>query len=290
MLNHTAASAHRSPTIAANPDCASWTHRTVTGLVLLIVTAVSASLLSASTAAATSATNSPPANSAAKDPLDTVLMQWGSHGKKVRNLKARLVQRKLMKLPFTDAYRSGTVKAVRAFQTQRGIKASGRVDRRTWRALLARTHTPTAFERSGKLPPPPRVPGSWTNPLGKLDSRCTTGLALCIDKRSRTLQWVVNGKVKLGLDVRFGGPATPTREGQFSVFRKSRNHVSSIYHTPMPFSMFFSGGQAVHFSSDFTARGYAGASHGCVNVRDYNGLGRLFDQVPLGTKVIVYWS
>ncbi len=47
----------------------------------------------------------------------------------------------------------------------------------------------------------------------------------------------------------------------------------------MPFAMFFSGGQAVHYSSDFAANGYYGASHGCVNVRDYDGVAWLFDQV-----------
>ena len=36
----------------------------------------------------------------------------------------------------------------------------------------------------------------------------------------------------------------------------------------MPFAMFFSGGQAVHYSADFASVGYNGASHGCVNVRD----------------------
>jgi lipoprotein-anchoring transpeptidase ErfK/SrfK len=54
--------------------------------------------------------------------------------------------------------------------------------------------------------------------------------------------------------------------------------------------MFFSGGQAVHYSSDFAARGYAGASHGCVNVRDYAGIQWLFDQVNIGDKVVIYWS
>jgi lipoprotein-anchoring transpeptidase ErfK/SrfK len=56
----------------------------------------------------------------------------------------------------------------------------------------------------------------------------------------------------------------------------------------MPYSMFFSGGQAVHYSSDFAARGYAGASHGCVNVRDLAGIASLFGQVNLGDKVVVY--
>jgi lipoprotein-anchoring transpeptidase ErfK/SrfK len=54
--------------------------------------------------------------------------------------------------------------------------------------------------------------------------------------------------------------------------------------------MFFSGGQAVHYSSDFAARGYSGASHGCVNVRDYGKIQWLFGKVNLGDKVIVYRS
>jgi lipoprotein-anchoring transpeptidase ErfK/SrfK len=58
----------------------------------------------------------------------------------------------------------------------------------------------------------------------------------------------------------------------------------------MPYAMFFSGGQAVHYSSDFAARGYNGASHGCVNVRDLAKIQALFDQVKVGDKVIVYRS
>ena len=52
--------------------------------------------------------------------------------------------------------------------------------------------------------------------------------------------------------------------------------------------MFFSGGQAVHYSPDFAARGYAGASHGCVNVRDLSAIKSLYSQVAVGDKVIVY--
>ena len=92
------------------------------------------------------------------------------------------------------------------------------------------------------------------------------------------------------VDTRFGGSSTPTREGVFSVDWKTRDHVSSLYDCSMPFAMFFSGGQAVHYSSDFAAVGYNGASHGCVNVRDYDGIAALFDQVVVGDKVVVYWS
>jgi len=46
----------------------------------------------------------------------------------------------------------------------------------------------------------------------------------------------------------------------------------------------------VHYSPDFAANGYNGASHGCVNVRDRAVVAWLFDRVRLGDKVIVYRS
>ena len=146
------------------------------------------------------------------------------------------------------------------------------------------TSEPTADELANRLA------ASAGNTPGALDPRCLTGRALCVDKSSNTLRWVVDGAVRTAFDVRFGSQYTPTREGAFSVTYKNRDHVSSLYDSPMPFAMFFSGGQAVHYSSDFASVGYAGASHGCVNVRDYNGIAALFDQVQTGDKVIVYRS
>ncbi len=66
--------------------------------------------------------------------------------------------------------------------------------------------------------------------------------------------------------------------------------MSKLYGSAMPFAMFFSGGQAVHYSSDFAAVGYNGASHGCVNIRDYDGIQWLYSQVRIGDRVVVYWS
>jgi lipoprotein-anchoring transpeptidase ErfK/SrfK len=144
------------------------------------------------------------------------------------------------------------------------------------------TREPTADELANRAPDP--ADGA------PLDPRCTTGRALCIDKTSSSLRWVVDGTVLASMDVRFGASYSPTREGLFHVGWKSRDHVSKLYDSAMPFAMFFSGGQAVHYSSDFAARGYSGASHGCVNVRDYAGIKWLFDQVKVGDKVVVYWS
>ncbi len=117
-----------------------------------------------------------------------------------------------------------------------------------------------------------------------------TGRAMCIDKTTSKLTWVINGVPQYSFEVRFGSKELPTREGAFSVFQKSRDHVSTIYHTAMPYAMFFSGGQAVHYSPDFAANGYNGASHGCVNVRNKPLIQKLFNESRIGDKVIVYRS
>ncbi|HEY0470879.1 MAG TPA: L,D-transpeptidase family protein [Kribbella sp.] len=206
----------------------------------------------------------------------------GSSGADVRKVEARLVQLKLLDKQFQDnSFGTMTRSAVKKFQTAHGIPPLGYVDQNTWTKLTAATHEPTQTEL---FPPAPVVDGK------KLDPRCATGVALCIDKSTRKLRYVVDGVVRMTMDVRFGAKATATREGGFTVGWKSRNHVSTLYDSKMPYAMFFSGGQAVHYSSDFAARGYNGASHGCVNVRDLAKIRVLFDQVHVGDKVIVYRS
>lgn len=211
------------------------------------------------------------------------LLGPGDSSDGVRELQSRLRQVAWFVGDVTDDYGSATETAVRGFQAKRGIAVTGYVDQRTLDRLDAMTREPTTDELAN------RFPGD-AGTSAALDPRCTTGRALCVDKSSSTLRWVVDGRVQRTVAVRFGSQFTPTREGQFAVNSKSRDHVSSLYDTPMPFAMFFSGGQAVHYSADFAARGYAGASHGCVNVRDLPGITWLFDQVRVGDKVVVYWS
>ncbi|GAA3566419.1 hypothetical protein GCM10022197_22900 [Microlunatus spumicola] len=207
------------------------------------------------------------------------LYQQGSSGDKVRELQARLKQIGWFAGSVTGSYGSATASGVRGFQDKRGIPETGEVDARTWSRLTAMTRTPTDDAKHNRTPKPS---------ANGLDKRCLTGRAICISKSSNSLTWVVDGKPQLKMDVRFGAVGTPTREGTFSVLRKERTWTSTIYHSKMPYSMFFSGGQAVHYSSDFAARGYAGASHGCVNVRNLAGIQSLFSQARNGDKVIVY--
>jgi peptidoglycan hydrolase-like protein with peptidoglycan-binding domain len=210
------------------------------------------------------------------------IYERGDSSRAVRVVQARLRQLAWFFGDVSDRYGDRTVAAVRGFQAKRHVPVTGKVDRRTLDLLVSMSRTPTAAELANKRPDP--ADGR------ALDRRCRTGRALCIDKTSSSLRWVVDGSVRMSLDVRFGAEYTPTREGQFSVYWKDRDHVSRLYGSAMPFSMFFSRGQAVHYSSDFAARGYSGASHGCVNVRDYSSLASLFSQVRTGDKVVVYRS
>ncbi|MFD9117216.1 L,D-transpeptidase family protein [Streptomyces bottropensis] len=221
----------------------------------------------------------PPRASPTPTVAPTVLWARGDEGLDVRELQARLRQIAWLFTGPTGTYDDPTVQAVRGFQGKRGLPRTGKTDSVTWARLLNMT----------------REPGKWDlyayggQPAASPDPRCLTGRVLCISKTSRTLRWMVDGRTLTTVEVRFGSEYTPTREGVFSIYFKSRDHVSTLYDTPMPYAMFFSGGQAVHYSADFAARGYYGASHGCVNVRDKAAIAQLFAQVRNGDKVVVYW-
>jgi lipoprotein-anchoring transpeptidase ErfK/SrfK len=217
-------------------------------------------------------------------PSPPPLWSEDDRGDDVRELEARLAQLELLDRVRVDGtYGTSTTKAVRAYQKRADIEVTGSVDQATWTALKADTRRPTKAE----LYPPAPKPSPTSV---KLDERCLTGRVICIDKSTRRLAWVVDGNVVDTMSARFGGVSTPTREGTFTVYRKSRDHVSNEYGSEMPYAMFFSGGQAVHYSSDFAARGYDGASHGCVNVRDRGAIRALFDQVEIGDRVVVHRS
>ncbi|MFJ7587355.1 peptidoglycan-binding protein [Streptomyces sp. NPDC097617] len=255
-----ASSAPSSPTAGASPEASPSTDDKPSG----------------SPSPSASASASP---SASPSPSVKQIMANGDDSEQVRELQARLKQLKLMSVAPTGFYGSKTTAAVKSFQSKNGLNATGSVDEPTWKKIQSSSKKPTAAELR-----PPTV-----NEADAPDPRCMQGRVMCISKESRTLAWMIDGKVVSTMDVRFGSENTPTREGVFNVGWKAKEWTSTIYHTPMPYAMFFSGGQAVHYSADFAARGYAGASHGCVNVRDKGKLSALFDQVQVGDKVVVYW-
>ena len=222
-------------------------------------------------------TNSGPTNSG-PSPSDSVTggtqatvrfpLVRGDHGylvamaqRRLTWLGARISESELQSARFGPSTR----KAVSAFQSKFFGSQHGRIGTVTWKALA---------RISGRV---------WDLPRA-----CTEQTSLCVDMSQRVLRYVVDGRVVLTLDARFGMPSHPTGRGTFTVRAKSRNHVSSKYHTWMPFAMFFNGGEAVHYSPYFDRDGYRGGSHGCVNLRDIARAEWLFDRIPIGTRVHVY--
>lgn len=168
--------------------------------------------------------------------------------------------------PTTGVYDRKTVKAYKSFQEKLGYWPTGNVSQK----------------------PALKLKKLYGN--GTLPKACKTGRVLCIDKTQQVLRMMVNGNQKLVTDVRFGAEQTPTRNGMFRVYSKIRYLISDLAGTPMPYSLFFSGGQAVHYSPGFHRDGYNGASLGCVNVRVYRDAREIYLSSPIGTKVYVYRS
>ncbi len=197
-------------------------------------------------------------------------LREGATGWRVRHVQERLLWLGYDIYPGNlDNERVGesTVKAVKAFQSKFGFRPTGKVGTGTYELL------DDVAGRPGRLP-----------------KACRGELTICIDKAQRLVRLVEKDEVVLTLDARFGFVGAETNEGTFRIHLKSRDHTSSLYRTWMPFALFFSGGQAVHYSPYFARDGYNGASHGCVNLRDYTKARWLFDQVPVGTRVHVYRS
>ena len=215
-----------------------------------------------------------------------VILRPGDSGPKVRDMQARLKQIGWFSGDVSNNYGSRTTEAIRGFQRKRGFPVTGVTDERTYNRILSMTRTPTRDELNNVKPVAPKpTAASWD-----VDKRCLTGRVICISKSTRSLTWVIDGEAQYSMAVRFGSEAEPTREGVFGITWKKVDVISNLYHTPMPYSMFFSGGQAVHYSSNFARLGYTGASHGCVNVRNKPLLIQLYNESRIGDKVIVYRS
>lgn len=137
--------------------------------------------------------------------------------------------------------------AIRSFQTKYGIKPnSGYAGPVTWAhmQLLSARKNPNA---AGKCP-------------------VRSYRVACVDLK-RQLTWVQKGKKVLWgpVPMRSGRAGYRTRTGWFKIYWKHKNHWSTLYNSPMPYSQFFSGGQAFHaiYGSIYDPNG----SWGCINLR-----------------------
>ena len=202
----------------------------------------------------------------------------------VAELQHRLHQLGLYSGPTDGQWTSAAADAVRTFRAQSGLTDSIVVDERAWQALKGRTRNPAYSELWNA--PPPGLPHTQ-----QLDPRCTAaGKIMCVSMDQRLMTYVKDGQPVLTLDARFGSPSHPTVKGEFKIWHKDWTVVSNIFgeRTPMPYAMFFDGDRAFHYSQDFKEIGWDGFSHGCAQTYDYQALKWLYDELPVGTRVIVY--
>lgn len=104
------------------------------------------------------------------------------------------------------------------------------------------------------------------------------GVVAHIDISSQRMHVTVNGKPAYTWKVSTARSGYRTPTGSYKPYHLARTHYSSIYHnSPMPHSIFFKGGYAIHGSYETKHLGRP-ASHGCVRLHPSNAA-RLFSLV-----------
>ena len=121
------------------------------------------------------------------------------------------------------------------------------------------------------------------------------GKVICVGIKSWQLVALQNHKPIMKMAARHGAEGIhrasdgtgpwPTRRGIYRIFAKYVSKVSTLYHVKMPYFMPFSGGQGIHYSSEYAA-GYR-YSHGCVGLKSLAQAAALYKWAEVGTTVIV---
>jgi len=114
----------------------------------------------------------------------------------------------------------------------------------------------------------------------------TRAKVVCADLKSQTVWIAEHGVITWGpYPIRSGRDGYETRKGLFHVQSKDIDHVSSIFGSPMPYAMFFSGGQAFHISDRYLYDPLG--SHGCVHILPKVAK-KMWNRVDVGTTVQVF--
>lgn len=110
----------------------------------------------------------------------------------------------------------------------------------------------------------------WTLPFAAPASAGAAAVVARIDLSRQTMTVSVNGMPQYSWPVSTArrGYVTPT--GAYRPQRMYRSYFSrKYYNSPMPYSIFFNGGYAIHGSYEVSRLG-APASHGCVRLHPSN--------------------
>ncbi|MHA6760564.1 L,D-transpeptidase [Streptacidiphilus sp. PAMC 29251] len=100
---------------------------------------------------------------------------------------------------------------------------------------------------------------------------CPTNLGriACVDLTHQRMWIQVGKKVVFGpVQVRTGRRGYATRTGLWHIYSRQINHWSTLYNVAMPYSEFFSGGEALHGLNEPMST--PPGSHGCVNMNTWD--------------------
>ncbi len=186
------------------------------------------------------------------------------------------VQLRLQRLGLLDATPNGTFgpvteRGVKRFQRKNHLAVTGVVNYKTWVKLIRKSL------RGRKA-----VPDQCKN----------KGWHACYDRKWHQVNLYHSGELLNSWLVRGGDYDKQTRLGDYSVTWRDEDHYSATFdNAPMPYSQFFSGGQALH-GSRYMMNPYEGHSHGCVNfyVEDARQLWKLTSDKKLRVHVYGSWD
>ncbi len=194
-----------------------------------------------------------------------------SNIKHVRELQYRLRWVDAYNGRITGRFDSRLAGAVKRFQKRSKLRVTGVANVPTWKKLIPKT-----------------VRGRNAVP-----KRCKqrTGWHACYDRSRHQVTLWKRGTLWNSWLVRGGSSSTQTRVGRSTVYFRNKDHVSSLFGSPMPYSQFFDGGQAFH-GSTLMMNPFVGHSHGCVNmyIKDARQLWRLTAHRELKVRVYGAWS
>lgn len=245
---------------------------------LLLMTGASVIGVTPAEAAVKTCTESTPAK-------DRPILRYGDRGECVKVAQRALIATGFLKPNLaTGNYLGKTLKAVRAFQRTHVSRTTGVIGSLTWVAFTV------------NLPPSAVEPGDISSKTQSLLG--SGGRVIDVNKTQQMMRVFDKGTLTYEVAIRIGGTNINPKTGQpfnyysdngsFRIGWKSRDHVSRSFNAPMPFAMFYNGGEAIHFSPDFNANGYGRRSHGCINISDPAFAEKLFDETAIGTPVIVH--
>lgn len=111
---------------------------------------------------------------------------------------------------------------------------------------------------------------------------CGKKARACVDI-SRGKAWLMyRGVVTYGpVDISSGMKGHRSDIGIFHVTRKHRHHTSSIYGIPMPYSVFYNGGEAFHQGS------LKEKSHGCIHL-ERKAAKKFYKKLDIGERVRIH--